>query len=160
VINPDLLKLAISSPIPSDTPLTNGKEAPMLQGQRSIGGSRNITPIGPGYYSFNWWLNGTDKSGRRLFVDAPADAYVASGHGGPRMLWIIPSLDLIVSWNDAKVEDHDASPGNSKSRCNQAARLIREAVLDAPPPGASRANFPLPIGAASDGLDLYANLKE
>jgi len=130
IIDAGLLKMAISSPIPADTPLTSGKETAMLPGQRSVGGTRNITPVGPGYYSFNWWLNRTDKVGRRLFVDAPPDTYVASGHGGPRMLWIIPSLDLIVSWNDAKVEDHDASPGNLKSKCNQAARLIREAVLD------------------------------
>jgi CubicO group peptidase (beta-lactamase class C family) len=130
VIAPDLLKMAISSPIPANTPLTSGKEATMLAGQRSLGGSRNITPVGPGYYSFNWWLNRTNRSGQRLFVDAPADLYVASGHGGRRMLWVIPSLDLVVSWNDTKVEDHDASPGNPESRCNQAARLIREAVLE------------------------------
>jgi len=110
----------------------------MLPGQRSLGGSRNITPVGPGYYSFNWWLNGTDHSGRRLFVDAPADLYVASGHGGRRMLWLIPGLDLIVSWNDTRVEDHDASPGNPESRCNQAARLIRKAVLETDAPAARR----------------------
>ncbi|MCY2954481.1 MAG: serine hydrolase [Planctomycetota bacterium] len=131
VIDAELLRMAISSPISADTPLTSGKETAMLLGQRSIGGTRNITPVGPGYYRFNWWLNRTDKAGRRLFVDAPPDTYVASGHGGPRMLWIIPSLDLVVSWNDAKVEDHDASPGNANSACNQAARLIREAVIDA-----------------------------
>jgi CubicO group peptidase (beta-lactamase class C family) len=130
VIDSNLLAKAVSSPIPNDTPLTSGKETAMLSGQRSIGGGRNITPIGPGYYSFNWWLNGLDKSGRRLFVDAPADTYVASGHGGLRMLWVIPSLDLVVSWNDAKVDDQDSSPGNANSKCNQAARLICEAVLD------------------------------
>jgi CubicO group peptidase (beta-lactamase class C family) len=160
IIDSALLKLAISSPIPSNTPLTGGKEAPMLKGQRSIGGGRNITPIGPGYYSFNWWVNRTDNSGRRLFVDAPADLYLASGHGGPRMLWIIPSLDLVVSWNDAKVEDHDASPGNSESRCNHAARLIREAMLNARPTGACRTRSPFPLVRASDEFDLYASLKE
>jgi hypothetical protein len=46
-----------------------------------IGGSRNITPVGPGYYSFNWWLNGTNRLGQRLYVEAPADLYVASKHG-------------------------------------------------------------------------------
>jgi hypothetical protein len=38
-----------------------------------LGGSRNITPVGPGYYSFNWWLNRTDKSDKRLYVDATPD---------------------------------------------------------------------------------------
>jgi len=80
IVDADLLKRAISTPIPADTPLTSGREAAMLPGQRSIG-----------------------------------------------------SLDLIVSWNDATVADDDASPGNARSKCNQAARLIRQAVLDAAP---------------------------
>jgi CubicO group peptidase (beta-lactamase class C family) len=129
LIRPELLKLAIDSPLAADTPLTSGKEAAMFPGQRSLGGSRNITPVGPGYYSFNWWLNRTDREGRRLYVDAPADAYVASGHGGKRGLWIIPSLDLIVSWNDSAIDDHDRSPGNERSKNNQAARLFKSAVV-------------------------------
>ncbi|MDZ7378796.1 MAG: hypothetical protein ONB06_05545, partial [candidate division KSB1 bacterium] len=76
-----------------------------------------------------WWLNRTDKNGNRLFVDAPPDAYIASGHGGKRMLWVLPSLDLIVCWNDSHVDDHDVSPGNPNTQCNQAARLMREAVV-------------------------------
>jgi hypothetical protein len=35
----------------------------------------------------------------------------------------------VVTWNDAKIDDHDASPGNPKTKCNQAARLMRDAVL-------------------------------
>jgi CubicO group peptidase (beta-lactamase class C family) len=128
ILDPALVRLALNSPIPDKTPLTSGRYADMLPGQRSHGGSRNITPVGPGYYSFNWWLNRTDKKGRRLYVDAPPDTYVASGHGGKRALWIIPSLDLIVSWNDAVVDDHDASPGNARTRCNQATRLMTEAA--------------------------------
>ncbi len=77
---------------------------------------------------FNWWTNGRDKAGRRQFADAPLDVYVASGHGAKRALWVIPSLDLIVSWNDADVEDHDSSPGNPTTKCNRAARLMRQAV--------------------------------
>jgi len=128
LLKPELIRIATTSPVPIGTPPTSGKEARMLPHQRSIGGGKNITPIGPGYYSFNWWLNRTNKSGQRLFVDAPTDTCVASGHGGMRMLWVIPSLDLIVSWNDSVIDDHDASPGNPNSRCNQAARLMVEAV--------------------------------
>jgi len=47
-----------------------------------------------------------------------------------RMLWVIPSLDLVIAWNDAAVEDQDASPANPRTKCNRAARLIRQAVLD------------------------------
>src|SRR5262245_43763238 len=132
VVRPDLIRLAVSSPVSGDTPLTSGKDAAMLPGQRSLGGGKNITRVGPGYYSFNWWLNRTDREGRRLFVDAPPDAYVASGHGGRRMLWVIPGLDLVVSWNDAAVDDHDASPGNAAAKANRAARLLKEAVLAGP----------------------------
>jgi CubicO group peptidase (beta-lactamase class C family) len=119
----------INSLVPPGFPLTSGKEAGMLPGQRSIGGARNITPVGPGYYSFNWWLNRTNAAGQRLFVDAPPDAFAASGHGGMRVLFLVPNLDLIVCWNDSRIEDHDKSPGNPATKMNQATRLIREAVL-------------------------------
>jgi CubicO group peptidase (beta-lactamase class C family) len=129
ILRPELVDLALSSPVPAELPVAGDRDADMLPGQRSLGGGKRITRVGPGYYSFNWWLNRTDRQGRRLFVDAPADTYVASGHGGERMLWIVPSLDLVVCWNDADVHDHDASPGNPDTKCNQAARLLTEAVL-------------------------------
>ncbi|MBN2325580.1 MAG: serine hydrolase [Candidatus Omnitrophica bacterium] len=121
--------MMLNSIVPPETPGVGGKEADMIPNQRSIGGSKNITPIGPGFYSFNWWLNGVDRHGNRLYIDAPPDAFVASGHGGLRAVWIIPSLDLIVSWNDAKIDDHDASPGNPDSKHNQALILMKKAVL-------------------------------
>jgi CubicO group peptidase (beta-lactamase class C family) len=124
VVRPEFIRMAINSPIPATTPLTSGREAEMLPGQHSIGGTRNITPVGPGYYSFNWWLNRTNLAGQRLFVDAPPDTYVASGHGGKRALWIFPSLDLVVCWNDSSIADHDQSPGNPNSKLNQVARLV------------------------------------
>lgn len=130
LLKPEFIRLATRSAIPGDTPLTTGGEAAMLPGQRTMGGGKTITRVGPGFYSFNWWVNGKDKEGRRLYVDAPEDAYVASGHGGRRTLWVIPSLDLVVAWNDSDVRDHDASPGNPQSKCNQAARLMKEAVLE------------------------------
>lgn len=48
LIRPEFIRMAINSPIPAATPLTNGREADMLPGQHSIGGGKNITPIGPG----------------------------------------------------------------------------------------------------------------
>ncbi len=123
------IEMMLNSIVPVDTPGVSGEEADMIPGQRSIGGNKNITPIGPGYYSFNWWLNQTNKDGKRLYVDAPADTFVASGHGGPRACWIFPGLDLIVSWNDANIQDHDASPGNAESKHNQALILIKESIV-------------------------------
>jgi len=123
------VRLAVNSPLAPDFPRTSGVEAPMLPGQRSMGGKRNITPVGPGYYSFNWWLNRTNAAGQRLFADAPPDAFAASGHGGMRVLFLVPSQDLIVCWNDSRIEDHDTSPGNPATKMNQAVRLIRDSVV-------------------------------
>lgn len=128
VLKPEMARLALASPIPASLPRTAGKDAEMLPKQRSLGGGKHQTPVGPGVYSFNWWVNRTDMDGNRLFADLPPDTFVASGHGGMRALWVIPSLDLIVAWNDAKIDDHDASITNPKTKCNQAARLIRDAV--------------------------------
>ena len=129
VLTPESVRTILSSPVPADLSRTRGREADMLPKQRSLGGGKDQTPAGPGYYSFNWWLNRTDGEGRRLYADAPPDTFVAMGHGGERALWVVPSLDLVVAWNDAKINDHDASPGNPKTKCNQAARLMRDAVL-------------------------------
>jgi CubicO group peptidase (beta-lactamase class C family) len=128
VLAPASVRTALSSPIPSGLPRTRGREADMLPRQRSLGGGKDQTPVGPGYYSFNWWLNRTDKGGRRLYMDAAPDTFAAVGHAGERALWVVPSLDLVVVWNEAKINDHDASPGNPKTKCNQAARLMRDAV--------------------------------
>ena len=132
LVQSNLVHMALHSPVPPQTPLTRGKESPMLPGQRTIGGTRNITPVGPGYYSFNWWLNRTNEQGQRLFADAPPDTYVASGHGGKRMLWVVPTQDMVVCWNDSVITDHDRSPGNPESKCNQAARLIVESTKRGP----------------------------
>jgi CubicO group peptidase (beta-lactamase class C family) len=134
LLKPELVRMAINSPLPADLPRTSGREAAMLPRQRSLGGTRNITPAGPGFYSFNWWLNGTNALGQRLFADAPADAYVASGHGGMRVLFLVPRFDLIACWNDSRIDDHDQSPGNANTRMNQAVRLIGEAVRPADRP--------------------------
>jgi len=121
VVREDLIRMAITSPIAAETKLTSGKEAEMIGGQRSIGGTRNITKEGPGWYSFNWWVNGKNKDGKRLYENLPEDAYVASGHGGRRIMVIVPSWDVIVVWNEAeKMEER-------RERQEQAMKLLREA---------------------------------
>jgi CubicO group peptidase (beta-lactamase class C family) len=129
LLRPEQVHLALNSPISPDTPRSKGERAAMLPQQRTLGGKWNITPVGPGYYSFNWWLNRTNSAGQRLLVDATPDVVMASGHGGMRVLYLVPSANLIVCWNDSKIEDHDVSPGNPATRMNQAARLIRDMVM-------------------------------
>lgn len=130
VVDPSLIDESLTDVVPADTPLTSGEKESMLPDQRSIGGGRHIKDIGPGFYTFNWWVNNEDAAGRQLFVDAPDDTFLASGHLGKRNLWVIPSLDLIVVWNSAHVNDLTESPGNPDTRHNRAVRLMVEAVLD------------------------------
>jgi CubicO group peptidase (beta-lactamase class C family) len=82
----------------------------------------------PGYRSFGWWLNGIDDQRRQLFVDGPGDLVAGLGDGGRQALWILPSLDLIVSWNDAGVGDLDRCPGNPDATLNRAVRLMVESA--------------------------------
>jgi CubicO group peptidase (beta-lactamase class C family) len=109
----------MSSPLPAKLPRTAGKPAAMIPGQRTIGGGNNQTDHF-GSYSFLWWANGTDRDGQRHWPDAPADAYGASGHSGKRAMFVLPSQDLVVSWNDARIDGRNAT--------NDALKLLAAAV--------------------------------
>lgn len=138
IIRNEYVQKILNSALPPNFPRTSGEFAEMLPRQRSLGGTRNITPVGPGYYSFNWWLNRTNLSGQLLLADAPTDSVLASGHGGKRVLLIMPSLDLVACWNDTKIEDQDSSPGNPNTLMNQAVRIIASAVTKSPSTSANQ----------------------
>lgn len=107
---------AVSSPLPNSIPQSAGVAAGMLPGQRTIGSkvvADNQTDH-LGSYSFLWWVNGVDRQGRRMWPGAPEDAFAALGHGGRRALFVIPSLDVVVSWNEAKDEGHAMQDGALK----------------------------------------------
>jgi hypothetical protein len=111
----------------------------MLSGQRSLGGGANQTPHF-GAYSWLWWTNGTDSQGTRMWPAAPADIYGAFGHGGRRALWIIPSLDMVISYNDSRLDDGRLKgwTNGEKSATNQAIqRLVQAAVRKEPAGGAA-----------------------
>ena len=114
--------MAVSSPLPGAFPRAGRNAAPMIPGQRSIG-SRNVPDNQcdhVGSYSWLWWTNGVDRDGKRHWPDAPHDAYGAFGHGGPRAMVVIPSLDVVLSWNDANVR--------GAAMENQALKLLAESV--------------------------------
>ncbi len=120
-------KLAVTDPLPNSIPRTAGQEAEMIPGQRSIG-SRAIPDNQSdhlGSYSWLWWTNGVDRQGKRHWPDAPLDTFGAVGHWGIRALYVIPGLDLIVSWNNTQVRGPQME--------NEALRLLTEAVVDADP---------------------------
>ncbi len=119
--------MAVSSALPSTFPRTEGREAEMIAGQRTMG-SRNVPDNQCdhlGSYSWLWWTNGVDREGKRHWPDAPEDGYGAFGHGGPRAMVVIPSLDVIVSWNDSRIKSREME--------NEALRLLSEAVVQRDP---------------------------
>lgn len=107
-------------------PRTLGEEAEMIPGQRTLGGGRNQTAH-HGAYSFAWWVNGLDAHGRRLWPDAPHDTFAALGHGGQRGLAAIPSLDLVMSWNDGNVDGPE--------KLNAVLQLLAASCVPARPDG-------------------------
>ena len=127
IISPGHAEMAVTSPLPNTLPRTAGKAAEMIPGQRSVGGKSipdNQSDHG-GSYSWLWWMNGVNQNGNRHWPDAPLDTFGAFGHGGPRVMAVIPSLDLVVSWNDAKINSIDME--------NEAFKLLKESVVDANP---------------------------
>lgn len=48
----------------------------------------------PGRYGLNWWTNGVNAQGKRLWPNAPAEAFVAQGNRN-NICIVIPSWDLV-----------------------------------------------------------------
>jgi hypothetical protein len=115
LISPAHATLAVSSPLPASLPRTTARPAQMCPGQRSIGSLKvpDDQTDHHGSYSYLWWVNGVDRDGHRYWPNAPVDTYGAFGHGnGMRAVVVIPSLDLVVSWNDTTLEDRPGNPRN------------------------------------------------
>lgn len=122
-----LVRQALGSIVPSSLPVSSGREASMLPGQRTYGGGLNQTPVGPGCYSFNWWVNGAMPSGVRHVPTGPPDLYFASGLWGRTILLVVPSLDLVVCWNNSPMRSHGMKPEDPETPFNRAVRLAVEA---------------------------------
>jgi len=126
VITAEHAAMAVRSPLPNSIPRAGKKAAEMIPGQRTVG-SRSIPDNQTdhlGSYSWLWWTNGVDRHGTRMWPDAPDDTFGAFGHGGPRAMWVIPSLDVVVSYNDAKLRGWTSG---EKSPTNRAMKLLVEA---------------------------------
>jgi CubicO group peptidase (beta-lactamase class C family) len=124
----------LGSVVPVTLPISAGKSAEMLPGQKTVGGQMwNISPIGPGRYSFHIWMNRRGPTQLMMLPDAPGDTMLASGKWGQTVLWIIPSLELVVAWNDSAIDDHHLAREDSEAEMNVAARLMVQAVTQQPP---------------------------
>jgi len=133
VLNEDAAVAAVGTPLPADLPRAGRQLAEMIPGQRSIGSDGKPDNQCPheGSYSFLWWVNGTNEKGARLWPDVPEDAFGAFGHGGPRAMVVVPSLGLVVSWNDASLRGWE--------KVGQALKRLVDSVSEgAPGPAASR----------------------
>ncbi|MHC4322865.1 MAG: hypothetical protein ACYSUX_01180 [Planctomycetota bacterium] len=98
--------MAVTNPLPNSIRRAGNVAADMIPGQGSIG-SRRIPDNQcdhAGSYSWLWWINGVDEENVRHWPDVPVDTYGCFGHGGMRAMVVLPSLDLIISWNDTKIE--------------------------------------------------------
>jgi len=101
--------MAVSSPLPNSIPRAGNQAAEMIPQQRSIG-SKNIPDNQcdhVGSYSWLWWTNGVGRDSSRHWPDVPTDTYGCFGHGGLRAMVVLPALDLIISWNDTKIEGRE-----------------------------------------------------
>jgi hypothetical protein len=133
VLPASLVRQATGTPLSNRIPRTAGKKTPLLPGQRSIGGGNNQTDH-LGSYSYLWWSNGIDRAGKRHWPDLPVDSFAALGHGGQRGLLIVPSLDLVASWNDTRIDGRESE--------NRLLRLLVEAVSGMQPSGSGATTTP------------------
>jgi len=127
VLSERLATMAVTSPLPNSIPRATGGAAEMIAGQRSLG-SKKIPDNQCdhlGSYSWLWWTNGVDRDGKRHWPDVPTDTFGAFGHSGIRAMVVIPSLDLIVSWNDTTIKSRDKE--------NEALKFLVESAAQASP---------------------------
>ena len=119
---------AVTSALPNSIPQAGVEVAEIIEGQRTIGSG--LIPDNQtdhfGSYSWLWWINGIDRSGTRMWPDAPGSTFGAFGHGGPRAMWVMPEFGVVVSYNDAKLNGWNSG---ADSPTNQAMKLFTEAVV-------------------------------
>lgn len=109
IISAEHARMAVTSPLPPALPRTARTVSEMIPDQRSLGSEKipNDQTDHFGSYSWLWWVNGVDRDGLRNWPDAPEDTFCALGHkNGQRGMAVIPSLDLIVSWNETTLGEH------------------------------------------------------
>lgn len=128
ILHSKALEAMLTAVVPKELPLTSGQRVKMLPGQHTIGGTHHQCPFGPGRFVGTFWLNVVGPEGRRLFPDAPEDLLLAVGNWGEAALWIFPSLDLVVTWNECPVRDFGEVLQRSDTEMNRIATLLTRSV--------------------------------
>lgn len=133
VLSEETVRLLSSTPLPASLSRTKAVEADRCAGAQSHGSQRipDDQCDHAGSYSWMWWVNGTDQDGQRYWPDAPEDSFAALGHkNGQRGLAVIPSLDIVFSWNNTVLGDYPESP----AALNEAFRRLVSAVTEGAKP--------------------------
>ncbi|HVJ69059.1 MAG TPA: DUF5060 domain-containing protein [Caulifigura sp.] len=123
------------------------------------GGSHHFSTAGPGVYGFNWWFNetGHQHPDRRLWPDAPADAYMSMGHGGNHSV-MIPSLGLAVIC--AEGDWGQSVAGQADSVINQRLKLIAWAGQTVDKQTARRVKTRTEPSIETNGVTISGELKQ
>jgi CubicO group peptidase (beta-lactamase class C family) len=80
---------------------------------------------GSGQYGYNWWVNGTNRAGKRKWPGAPPTTFAALGFNNNRM-WIIPEWQMVVvrlGLDEAQREINDEV-------ANEFLKRVGEAITD------------------------------
>lgn len=113
ILPEEMIRTLCSSPLDASLPRSTAVEAERCAHARSHGSQRipDDQCDHAGSYSWMWWVNGRDGSGRLYWPDAPQDCFAALGHkNGQRGLAVIPSLDIVFSWNSTVLGNYPESP--------------------------------------------------
>ncbi len=121
-------RTAFPRPVPARLRMTAGQPADMLPDQRSFGGEKDQTEVGPGWYAFNWWVNGRDRHGRRPMPTLPSSCYAASGLWGRDILLILPPYRMVVCWSGSGIRDQLDAAANPQADFARALTLIRQSI--------------------------------
>ena len=100
LIPPALVEMALTPGVPGNLPRTAGGAVDDYLGIGTGGGGTDQTPLGPGVYAFNWWLN----PGKSTWPSAPEDTIQANGHWNGEVMTVIPSLGLVAAWKGSNAD--------------------------------------------------------
>ena len=132
LVSEEHAKLVTSDPVPLSLPRageggTSGAAAEIISGIGTLGSTKQPDNQVPhnGSYSWTWWVNKEQETGKLFRPTAPPDLYGAFGDGryGPSTMSVLPTQEMVVSWNHA-VWNHI-----NVSKENEAFALLMDAVI-------------------------------
>ena len=108
----------VTADVPADLPRTQTVGSDYIPlGWSSTMKGIDRTALGPGIYGFNWWFN----TNQQTWPDAPADTYQANGNWNKRVVTIIPSLNIVATWQGT---------GSRANSFNEPGNLLLKKLVD------------------------------